>query len=347
MKALEIYEIGKQLRATERPRPEPGPKEVVIRIAAAGICRSDLHYRNGDSPIGRLPLIPGHEAAGSAAACGGGTQHVGEGDRVAVHYQVSCGECAFCLRGMDRFCGNGRMIGKHIDGAYAEYLLVPERNCAPLPPQVSFAEGAVMMCSSATSLHALNKAGLRAGETAAVFGIGGLGASAVQLARICGAAAVYAVDKDPEKLALAESFGAVPVHAEDGDPVEAIKKLNGGGVDVSLELIGAEQTIRAAVDCLAVGGRAAVAGIFNDSVDINIYTQLMAKEARLIGVTDHTMEEIQTLIGFAADGRLDLSGIVVNSVPLDAEKVNGIFDRLETFSSPVRTVILPAAEEHR
>ena len=154
------------------------------------------------------------------------------------------------------------MIGKHRDGGYAEFIVVPERSVFRLPDEIPFEQGAILMCSSATSLHALNKARLRPGETVAVFGIGGLGISAVQLARHFGAAEVFAVDINPRKLELAERFGAVPVNASAGNPVEQLRELTRGrGVDVALELVGLPLTMRQAVQSLAILGRAALVGL--------------------------------------------------------------------------------------
>src|SRR5438477_442463 len=117
-----------------------------------------------------------------------------QGDRVCVHYLVTCGQCRYCRRGLEQFCASGEMIGKHRDGGYAEFIVVPERSVFELPPEIPFEQGAIMMCSSATALHALNKARMRSGETVAIFGVGGLGISAIQLARHFGAAEVFAVE---------------------------------------------------------------------------------------------------------------------------------------------------------
>src|SRR6185436_3432854 len=154
-----------------------------------------------------------------------------------VHYLVTCGECAFCRAGTEQFCPRGEMIGKHRDGGYAEFIAVPERSVFRLPDEIPFEQGAIMMCSSVTSLHGLRKARLQPGETVAVFGVGGLGISAVQLARALGAREVFAVDIQPRKLELARQLGAVPVlsdGSEASDAAGSIRELNQGrGVDVA------------------------------------------------------------------------------------------------------------------
>ena len=322
--------------------PVVGEGDVLVRIKAAGICRSDVHYRAGRSPVGPVPQTLGHEVAGIVEEVGAGVRGCQVDDRVCLHYLLSCGECHFCRSGHEQFCPEGKMIGKHIDGGYAEYITVPARNAVHLADEVSFEHGAIMMCSSSTSFHALRKARLRAGETVAVFGAGGLGMSAVQLARIMGARAVYAVDINGDKLALADSFGAVPVDASQGDPVTEIRRLTGGrGVDVALELIGLKETMEQAVRSLAVLGRAAMAGLCDRPFEIDSYRHLLGREAEVVGCSDHTLWELEVLVEYARQGRLDLSLIATGSVPLEAEAINGAMDSLESFGGEVRTVITP------
>ena len=262
MKAVRLMQLGKPLEEAEVAVPDIGASEVLVRVAACGICHSDAHYRAGISLINSLPVTPGHEVAGRVEAVGEQVTHVSPGDRVCIHYLVSCGACDFCLRGNEQFCAKVQMIGKHRDGGYAEMICVPERNVFRLPDEIPFEQAAVLMCSSATSLHALNKARLHPGETIAIFGIGGLGISAIQLAQQFGAAEIYAVDINPRKLALAERLNAIPVNACIDNPVAKILDLSyGRGVDVAVELVGLPLTMRQAVQSLAVLGRAALVGL--------------------------------------------------------------------------------------
>ena len=166
-----------------------------------------------------MPITLGHEVAGVAEEVGPEVSSVQVGDRVGVHYLVTCGECHYCGIGSEQFCVEGQMIGKHRDGGYAEYISVPVRSIVPLPDEIPFQTAAIMMCSSSTSLHALRKSRSQPGERVAIFGVGGLGMSAVQLARAFGAFEVYAVDINSGKLRLAEGFGAIPVNAAETDPV--------------------------------------------------------------------------------------------------------------------------------
>jgi D-arabinose 1-dehydrogenase-like Zn-dependent alcohol dehydrogenase len=264
------------------------------------------------------------------------------GDRVCLHYMVTCGDCFYCSMGSEQFCTTGQMLGYHRDGGYAEYIALPARGAFPLPGEVPFEQGAIMMCSSATSFHALRKGRLKAGETVAVFGVGGLGMSAVQLARAFGALDVYAVDINPRKLHMAEGFGAIPVNAAETDPVAELKRLTGGrGVDVALEVIGLPLTMRQSIASLAKLGRAVIVGVTGETFEVAPYTQLIPTEAEIIGCSDHLAQELPTLIELARRGTLDLSGVVTETVPLDADAINAAMDRLDQFADDVRVVIMP------
>ena len=342
MKAIRLTAIGSPLEEADIEIPAIDAHDVLIRVKAAGICHSDAHYRAGISPVKALPLTLGHEVAGVVQKVGFAVQSFARGDRVCVHYLVTCGQCAFCQAGIEQFCATAQMIGKHRDGGYAEFIAVPERSVFHLPGEIPFEQGAILMCSSATSLHALNKARLRRGETVAIFGVGGLGISAVQLAQYFGAARVYAVDIKPNKLELAQRFGAVPVNAAVGDPVEQIRELTSGrGVDVALELVGLALTMRQAVQSLAILGRAALVGLTRETFEVAPYAELLNKEAEIIGVSDHLASEIPVLLELVRMGKLDLSRGISRTVPLEAGAVNDALDGLEKFGDNVRVVITP------
>jgi 2-desacetyl-2-hydroxyethyl bacteriochlorophyllide A dehydrogenase len=324
------------------PVPSPGPREVLVRVKAAGICHSDAHYRAGRSLVQPLPLTLGHEVAGVVEQTGAEVTQFKAGDRVCLHYLATCGLCEHCQRGNEQFCVSGTMMGKHRDGGYAEFVVMPARSVFRLPEEIPFEQGAILMCSSATSLHALNKARLRPGETVAVFGVGGLGFSAIQLAKVFGARKVFAVDIKPGKLAWATRLGAVPVNAAACDPVAEIALLTGGrGADVALELIGLPLTMRQAVQCLAIQGRAALAGITEKPFEVAPYMELLNKETEIIGVSDHLAQELPQLLEWARRGALDLSGVITRTVPLEARAVNEALDGLEGFGEEGRIVIKP------
>src|SRR5256885_12029008 len=304
MRAVQLTEIGKALAQADIPIPEIGSSDVLIRVAAAGICHSDAHYRAGISKIDDLPLTLGHEVAGRVEEAGSDVTHLSAGDRVCVHYLVHCGRCEFCVRGLEQFCRTGQMIGKHRDGGYAEFIKVPGANVFPLPDDISFETGAIMMCSSATALHALNKARFKAGESIAIFGFGGLGYSAFQLARAFDYRGVYVVENNPAKLALATSMGAKAIDARSADPVEQIKETTAGkGVDVALELIGSAKTMRQAVLCLGPLGRAALVGLTAESMSVFPNKELINKEAEITGVSAHPATEPPPLIQLPRRGK--------------------------------------------
>ena len=341
MRAIRLVGQKKPVVMQEIDVPRFGRKDALVRVKAAGICHSDAHYRSGVTKTGPLPVTLGHEVAGVVEEIGSDVSRVKVGDRVCVHYLTSCGDCHHCHRGCEQFCSTAQMIGKHREGGWADYIAMPERSLFHLPPEIGIEEGAVMMCSSSTSLHALKKARLRGGDTVAVFGVGGLGASAVQLARAMGALEVFAVDVNPVKLALAESLGAIPVSAADGDPVQEIRRLTGGrGVDVSVEVIGLPVTMRQAVQALAVQGRAAIAGLSDRTFELESYTELLGREAEVIGVADHLAREMPQLLEFALRGKLNLEKIITRRVPLDATVVDGVLDELDRYGDHVRTVIV-------
>lgn len=342
MKAVQIVEIGAPLEEREVPVPKIGERDILVRVKAAGICHSDAHYRAGNSPVGPLPITPGHEVAGVVEGIGAGVTNIEVGDRVCLHYLTTCGDCNYCAMGREQFCVEYSMIGKYRDGGYAEAIAVPARSAVLLPEEIPFEEGAIMMCSSATSFHALRKGRLSPGETVAVFGVGGLGMSAIQLADAMGALDVYAVDINEERLGLAEDLGAIPVDASKEDPVEALRRHSGGrGVDVALEVVGLPTTMRQAVQALAVFGRAVLVGIASQPLEIETYGELLGREAEVIGSADHLLQELPLLIEYARRGVLDLSDVVTSTVPLSAEAINDVLDDLERFGGGVRTVIIP------
>jgi propanol-preferring alcohol dehydrogenase len=283
----------------------------------------------------------GHEVAGLVEQIGSAVSRVNRADRVCLHYLTTCGECRWCREGTEQFCPKAAMIGKHRDGGYAEFIVMPERSVFRLPDEIPFEHGAVMMCSSATSLHALKKARMAAGESVAVFGAGGLGLSAIQLAMSLGASQVFAVDISAEKLQSAAQLGAIPVNAVAAEPVAELKRLTAGrGVDVALELIGLPLTMRQTVQCLAIKGRAALAGITDKSFEVAPYQEVLNKEAEIIGVSDHLAAELPQLLDYARAGKLNLAHVITRSVPLDAAAINDGLDQLENFKVTGRQVVV-------
>jgi propanol-preferring alcohol dehydrogenase len=342
MKAVRLVQVGQPLVLEDIPNPEIGVQDVLVEVKAAGICHSDVHYRAGVSPVEPLPLPLGHEVAGIVAEVGKDVSTLKKGDRVCLHYMVTCGDCIYCASGNEQFCTTGQMLGKNRPGGYAEFISIPARNAFLLPDEILFEQGAIMMCSSATTFHALRKSRLSTGENIAIFGIGGLGMSAVQLAKEFGAMNVFAIDINPDKLKAAERYGAIPINGRKTDPVNEIKKqTRGKGVDVALELIGLSVTIRQAIESLAVFGRAMMVGLNDKPVEFDPYREMICREAEIIGSADHLAHELPLLIELVRLGKLDLSKVISETVPLDADAINQAMDRLEEYGSDVRFVIKP------
>ena len=342
MRAVRLVSVGRPLQDQELPVPVVGERDVLVRVRAAGICHSDAHYRAGRSPVRPLPMTLGHEIAGVVERRGSAVRGLSEGDRVCLHYNVTCGDCYYCSTGNEQFCPTGLMLGHFTDGGFAEYVAVPARNALPLPAEIPFEQGATLMCASATAFHALRKSRLRAGERALIIGVGGLGLSAVQMARAFGAVEVLAVDIRPESLALAAHYGAIAINARSVDPVQEVRRVTGGrGADVAVELIGLPATQRQAVQCLAPMGRAVLVGISDEPMQLDTYREVLGPEAEVIGANDHLLQELPTVIEMARRGILDTSRVVTRTVALEAAAINAALDALERFEGGVRTVVRP------
>jgi propanol-preferring alcohol dehydrogenase len=291
--------------------------------------------------MGMRPITLGHEIAGEVEWVGSKVTSIKAGDRVCLHYNISCGNCDYCKAGNEQFCTTVKMLGHHVDGGYAEYVTVPARNAIPLPEEIPFEEGATLMCASATALHALYRGRVKAGETVAIFGVGGLGLSAIQLAKALGAVEVYAVDIKLEKLELASEYGAIPINASRNDAVEEIRKLTKGkGVNLALEMIGLQQTMQQTIGSLGVTGRAVIVGLSQSPLEVHPYQTLIGQEAEIIGSNDHLLQELPLLIDMARQRVLDTSRVVSQRIPLDAEKINQRLDDLENYTEDVRAVIV-------
>lgn len=341
MKSVQLIELHKDLENREIPTPQPQNDEVLIRIKAAGICHSDVHYQEGVASVAYLPITLGHEIAGIVEELGSNVSDFEVGDRVCVNYMITCGKCNYCISGNEQFCLKGKMIGKGVDGGYAEFIALPTRGVFKIPDALSFEHAAVMMCSSATSLHALKKTNFLSGDSLAIFGMGGLGVSALQLAKTFDSGEIYAVDIDPTKLVLAEKMGAITINATEVDPSEKIMELTDGeGVDVALELVGLPLTMEQALNSLATFGRLGLVGITQEPFQVDSYATI-CREKQIIGCSDHLLSEISHLLVLAKQGKIDLSQVVTNKVPLEADAINEVLHQLKNFKAGFRTVIMP------
>lgn len=345
MKAARFYLAGQPLRIEEIPVPEPKAGEVLVKVEACGVCGSDIHIAlEGVTPTAFAPITLGHEPAGVVAEVGPGVKGFAPGQPVSVCPFLVCGRCRNCSDGRQSVCLSRRCIGIQAEGALAEYLCMPAENLVPLPESVSIEEGAIITDAVATPFHAISAVGrLRAGESVAVFGCGGLGIHAVQLARAMGAGLVIAIDLRDSVLERALALGAdAAVNAARHDAPEAVRRICDGGVDLSVELVGAQGTIAQAVQCLRVGGRAVVAGLGPEPITTLPPTQFVRTEAAILGSYGFTVREIATLVDLVARGRLDLSGSITKVLPLS--DINAALHELyQKFSDIIRLVIKPGS----
>lgn len=344
MRAARFTGVGEPLRVVDVPVPSPGRGQVLVRVRATGLCGSDVHIAvEGVTPTGFTPITLGHEPAGEVAAVGDGLLGWEPGDRVAVLALQNCGWCEHCAAGRMQVCSSRRIAGIHVDGGLAEYMVTPASSLVALPPAVPFEVGGIITDAVATPFHALrDRAALRAGETVAVFGVGGLGLHAVELARFMGAALVVAVDVRAGQLERARQFGAdVVVDASRADPVAAVLEATGGrGVDVAAEFVGLQQTITQAVECLVTGGRAVVVGLGAEPLVGPPPTVFVRKEASILASYASTRHTVELLVSLVARGRLDLARSVTHRFPL--ERADEALRVLHTKDGdPLRVVVEP------
>lgn len=340
MKAAIYPGDGKPLGIVDVPRPDPKPDEVVIRVAACGLCHTDLHYLDHGVPTFKTPpIVLGHEAAGTIATLGTGVRGLEPGDRVLAPSVWACGRCRYCRAGRENLCSDLVMPGNHVDGAFAEYLAVPAKELIPLPESIPLERACVIADAVSTPYHAVTRRGrVRAGDTVAVVGCGGVGLNVVQCAAVAGAS-VIAVDLSAARLELARQLGAR--FAIDPGQVERVDKevrrLTDGGVDVAFEVVGSPKTIDLAFSLIRKGGRLVVIGFCQDPAPINV-AKLMFYELELAGSLGCGAGEYREIVSLVEAGRIKLAPIVSGSVPL--ERINEGLDRLRR-GEGVRWVVTP------
>ncbi len=346
MNAARLITPGEPLQIHQVPKPEPAPGEVLVQVEACGLCGTDLHLAvEGDLPVARTPITLGHEAAGVVVGAAAGVVGVKEGDRVALFPAAFCGSCRFCRMGRESLCDHSQVYGMMRDGALAEYVAAPASSAIALPAGIPFDLGAVVTDGIATPFHALRARGhLRAGETVGVFGCGGLGTHAIQLARMMGAAYVVAVDTDPAALSRARRLGAdLCVNPKEDDARRAIKSATGGGLDMTLECVGLPVTVELAVRCLRKGGRAVLVGVGPGRPQLPSLAAFVGREQSVLGSFGMDRADIEDLYALVAAGRLDLSQSVTARYPLS--RVNAALQHLaQKEGGVVRVVVEPQAD---
>jgi L-iditol 2-dehydrogenase len=343
MKALLLSKY-RHLEIADVPTPTPGPGEVLIQVAACGICGSDVHGYDGSSGRRIPPLIMGHEAAGIAAALGAGVKGVSKGDRVTFDSTVSCGKCEPCRRGEINLCDNRRVLGVSCGdyrcaGAFAEYVAVPQHILYQLPESLPFSEAAMLEAVS-VALHAVALSEIAAGDTALVLGAGMIGLLTLQALRVAGCSCVYVADVDASRLKLATSLGAHALLATGADLARRVFELTGGkGVDVAIEAVGVNETVRAAVDCVAKGGRVTLVGNVTPEVTLPLQ-KVVAGQIRLQG-SCASAGEYPRAIELLANGQIQVKPLISAIAPL--EDGPRWFERLYSREPNLMKVILTPA----
>ncbi len=303
---------------SEVPVPLPASGEILVRVAACGICHTDLHYLDHGVKTFKTPVILGHEVSGTVASVGTGVTRFREGDRVLLPAVFTCGTCRPCRTGRENICEQMKMLGNHVDGAYAEFVVAPARDAFSLPPEIPLAEACLIGDAMSTPYHAVrHRAQVRLGETVAVFGCGGVGINAVQFAALAGGH-VIAVDIDDHKLELAREFGARDVlNARGVERVDKeLKKRTGGGVDVAMEIIGKPETIRNAYESLRPGGRLCQVGYTAEPVTL-AFSKMMFYELQVIGSLGCRPSDYPELIELVRSRRARLEPLVTGRYPLE------------------------------
>jgi propanol-preferring alcohol dehydrogenase len=317
MKAVRYVGPRRPFELQDVPRREPGPGELLVRVTAAGMCHTELHFRDGLLDLGVAPVTMGHEVVGRVEAAGAGVDAGRVGERVIVYYYVGCGHCEHCRVGDEHICPDIRAeYGFVSDGGYAEYVTVPARNAVALPDSVSDVAAAPIGCGVTTAVHASRLARLEAGEWAVVYGVGGVGFGLVQLARARGAR-VIAVGRRPAKLALARELGAEHVvDATDPSTVAArVRELTGGrGADVVFECVGSAETMPIASAILGRRGRLVFIGYSPASFTVHPI-QLVVFEQQVMGSVGATLQDLYESVDLVARGVVRT--VIDRTLPLD------------------------------
>ena len=326
MKAAVLRKLGQGLKIERLPIPEPGPGEILVKVAACGVCHSDLHAIDGDwSPPPVLPLIPGHEVAGHVAGIGTGVSDFRVGQAVGVPWMWSaCGTCRFCLAGMETICKSGEATGYTKPGGYAEFMLAKAAFVAKLPKRADLNAIAPILCAGVTTYRGLKRTNTRPGDWVAIIGIGGLGHIAVQYAIAMGLR-VAAVDIDPKKLALAKKLGAeLMVNAREEDPASVLQKKL-GGVQGAVVTAVATQAFEQAIGMLSPAGTVAYIGLPGGKAD-QIRASISAIvnwELSVRGSNVGTRLDLQEAVDFALRGAVAAK---IETAPLGS--ANAVLNRL-------------------
>ncbi|MGH9514453.1 MAG: galactitol-1-phosphate 5-dehydrogenase [Terriglobales bacterium] len=318
MKALLLSQYRK-LEIADIPLPAPAGDELLVRVAACGICGSDVHGYDGASGRRIPPLVMGHEAAGSVAETGAGVNGFAKGDRVTFDSTVYCGECNNCRRGDMNLCDRRQVLGVSCgdyrrNGAFAEFVAVPARIVYRLPDNLSFSEAALLE-AVAVALHAVSLAPIRPGSNALVVGAGTIGLLVQQALAVAGCAPVFVSDVDATRLKLSASLGATTILKSGTDLVNEIVRLTGGtGVDIAIEAVGLNQTVTTAINAIRKGGSVVLVGNLSPEVTLPLQT-VVTRQIRLQG-SCASAGEYPRAIELMSSGKINVKPLISAVAPL-------------------------------
>ena len=320
MKAM-LLDNYKHLSMVDMPRPEVGPRDLLVAVKACGICGSDIHGYDGSSGRRIPPLVMGHEAAGVIVEVGEEVERFGEGDRVAMDSTVSCGHCEYCRGGHINLCKNRQVLGVSCNefrrhGAFAEYVVIPENIAYKLPDAVGFVDAAMIEAVS-IAVHAANRTPKKLGGSAVVVGSGMIGLLCIQAIKLAGFTQVFAVDLDDDRLALAKELGAThTLNAAAGDLPATIAKLNGGeGCDVALEVVGATAPIKTAIESTRRGGAITLVGNISPLVEMPLQS-IVTRELTIAG-SCASNGEIPECIRLLESGAINVRPLITATADLE------------------------------
>ncbi|WP_041616309.1 alcohol dehydrogenase AdhP [Spirosoma linguale] len=304
MKAAVLHGYGQPLQLETIPVPTVGPGQILVKVAACGVCHTDLHAIDGDWPVkATLPLIPGHEGVGTVVAVGAGVTHIHEGDRVGVPWLYSaCGHCEYCYSGWETLCHNQQNTGYSVQGSYAEYVVANPDYVGHIPDSLSFIDAAPILCAGVTVYKGLKETEVKPGEWVVISGIGGLGHLAVQYAKAMGMH-VVAVDISSEKLALASEVGAdLTINAATEDPATIVQDKIGGAHGVLVTAV-SRTAFAQGVDMLRRKGTLSLVGLPPGDFDVNIFDVTLNRKT-IRGSIVGTRQDLTESLAFAADGKV-------------------------------------------
>jgi len=334
MKAAVVRAFKEPLVIQEVPVSAPGAGQILVKIAASGVCHTDLHAADGDWPVKpKPPFIPGHEGVGHVAAVGAGVSHVKEGDRVGVPWlYTACGHCRHCLGGWETLCESQQNTGYSVNGGFAEYVIADPNYVGRLPTSVSFVDIAPILCAGVTVYKALKVTDTRPGDWVVISGIGGLGHVAVQYAKAMGLN-VVAVDVDDAKLELARKLGAsLGVNARKADPAAFVKKEVGGAQGVLVTAV-SPKAFEQAMGMVRRGGTVSLVGLPPGDFALSIFNTVL-NGITVRGSIVGTRLDLQEALDFAGQGKVKAT---VASERL--ENINDIFSRMRAGDIQGRVVI--------